>query len=65
MACDQRKVLGYCNHYQCPYSDQTRLGYECVDIIEDFCECGDGCIPECEYSFDPAWQNEVTKQFNK
>lgn len=65
MACDRKVATGICDHYQCPFKDQTRLGYECVDVSDEFCECGDGCIPECPYSFDPKFQEEVTKAFNK
>lgn len=65
MACDRRIAIGTCDHYQCPYKDQTTHGYECVDVIEEFCECGDGCIEECPYSFAPEFQEYVTQLFSR
>lgn len=63
MACDQRRSLGYCPHYQCPYKDETEHGYECVEVVDIYCECGDGCLEKCEYSFPPEKMDEVTKIF--
>lgn len=51
MACERRKRTGRCSHYQCPYSDETDHGYECVEIMGDFCEAGENCIAECNYSY--------------
>ena len=53
MACEKRQNTGSCSHYICPYLDKTEHGYECVDIIDGFCEVGLGCYQKCEYS----WQD--------
>jgi hypothetical protein len=49
MACDLRERTGMCRHQQCPHPDQS--GYNCIEIAEGYCECGDGCVPECDYSW--------------
>jgi hypothetical protein len=55
MACPKKESTGSCGHYQCPYSDKTAHGYECVDILTTdigaFCEVGEGCYSECQFSF--------------
>jgi len=53
MGCDKRERGEPCPHSICPYPDMTDHGYECVDIIEGFCEVGEDCYPECEFS----WQS--------
>ena len=36
----------------CPYSRETDHGYECVEfLLGKYCEVGDGCLPECEFSW--------------
>lgn len=52
VACARRERTGYCNHSQCPYTNET--DYECVEIIEGCCEAGDGCLEKCHYSFESA-----------
>ena len=55
MACSTREKTNWCSHHQCGYSDQTEHGYQCVDLAEFmsdiYCECGDGCVQECPYSY--------------
>ena len=63
MACDRKEATGYCDHHQCAFKDITMR--ECVDVIENFCECGDGCVKECPYSFAPEFQEHVTKLFSR
>ena len=76
MTCERREATGYCDHYQCPFKDETEHGYQCVDVVEGIflfldeknkgiCECGDGCLEKCKYSFDPEVQVEVTKIFSE
>lgn len=49
MACERKKQQGHCNHFQCQYPEAS--GYECVDIMGDYCEVGEGCINDCKFSF--------------
>jgi len=49
MACKKRKKLGYCGHDQCPYPNQT--GYECVEVVDGYCEAGYDCYPLCPHSY--------------
>jgi len=51
MACEKRRELGYCGHYQCPHPDKTDHGYECVEIVDGFCEVGYNCYPACPHSY--------------
>jgi hypothetical protein len=74
MACTKKQNTGSCSHYQCPFKDQTEHGYECVDIYTEyvnkwligFCECGEGCISDCSYSWkngDNSLKEQAAKQF--
>ena len=49
--CIRKQKVGYCGHPQCPHPDKTEHGYECVDIVDNYCEVGEDCVPECPYSF--------------
>lgn len=49
MACIRKENTGKCYHFQCEYSAES--GVECVDIVQGFCEIGDGCVPECFFSW--------------
>lgn len=59
MACNKREETGRCPHYQCPFSEMTKHGYECVDVFTSevngapvsFCEIGEGCLTECPLSW--------------
>ena len=51
MACIKREQYGHCAHTQCPFPDES--GVECVDVVKNFCEIGDGCITACQWSWDP------------
>lgn len=51
MACSKRERTGCCKHYQCPHSDKTDHGYDCVEVVGDFCEVGEGCYQPCELSW--------------
>lgn len=66
MACYKRERTGDCSHYQCPFSSETKHGYECVDVLHyegiDFCEEGQDCIEKCPYSF--AKESERGKTIN-
>ena len=67
MACRQRKETGSCNHYQCPFSHSTDHGYECVDVIDGYYECGDGCEPACLHSWlaeDEQAERKATRAFS-
>ncbi len=61
MGCIRREREGYCFHHQCPYPDRT--GVECVDVRAGFCELGDRCIDDCEYSFDRLLRDKALKAF--
>jgi hypothetical protein len=77
MACERKVATGFCDHYQCPYMDETAHGYECVEVIEGYwfdvmtedktglCECGDDCLPQCKYSFDRKDQVRITEIFSE
>lgn len=49
MACQKRIKTGHCGHHQCEFSDYS--GYECVEIVGNYCECGCGCTSDCSYSW--------------
>lgn len=59
MSCTRKQNDGYCNHFQCPFPDQS--GVRCVDLIEydsiTFCERGEGCNPSCLHSFNTEGTN--------
>ncbi len=63
MACQTREKTGTCSHHQCQFSDQTREGYECVDVIDNFCEIGLNCVKECPYSYEQDEETKVTQIF--
>ena len=68
MACRQREKLGYCSHFQCPYSSETEHGYECVELVKSFCEVGEDCIPKCPHSWssqDVQRSSEATQAFEE
>jgi len=52
MACEKRQRTGSCMHFQCPFSELTTHGYECVEVVDGYCEVGDGCYPGCNFSWD-------------
>lgn len=58
MAYIQKEREGYCSHSQCPFPVKTTHGYECIDISGGFCEIGDDCLPEREFS----WKYILNKQ---
>jgi hypothetical protein len=54
MACIRLQRTGSCSHYQCPFSDETLHGYECVDLLRSkdgrlVCEVGCECLEKCPY----------------
>jgi hypothetical protein len=53
MSCERRNNTGKCVHFQCPFANLS--GYECVELASQngklYCEIGNGCVPECEYSY--------------
>jgi hypothetical protein len=59
LACQTRERTGRCTHAQCPHSTETAHGYECIDIVNGFCEVGDGCLPKCQYSWQPTDQERA------
>ena len=59
MACESRRKTGHCPHSQCPHPLES--GYDCVDIIAGYCECGDGCYKGCQFSW-PANDKETTEK---
>lgn len=65
MACIRRENTGSCEHYQCPFKDETPHGYECVDLlfgtIVSFCEVGENCLEKCPYSFVKDSGSDVEK----
>jgi hypothetical protein len=62
MPCIRRKRDGHCSHYQCPYVEAT--GLDCVDVVGDWCEAGEGCILECDYSW-PADDTATTEKADR
>lgn len=58
MACERRKRTGSCGHPQCPFPNHS--GYECVDIAGKYCEVGENCNDQCEYS----WPSEKLEEAN-
>lgn len=55
MTCLQRKGMGTCNHYQCPHENI------CVDVIGGYCDIGEDCLPECEYSYPPIEREKAAE----
>lgn len=53
MACEQRLRTGHCAHHQCAFRTETDHGYECVELAEGFCECGEDCLEQCPH----AWRS--------
>ena len=51
MACSLREQTGRCSHYQCQFSTKTEHGFECIELAGGFCECGEGCLKKCPYSW--------------
>lgn len=53
--CERKDKTGSCGCYQCPFSDVTSHGRECVDLASDdtrqYCEVGLNCLPVCPHSF--------------
>lgn len=61
MACSKRERTGFCTHSQCPFPEQS--GYECIEIIDNFCEIGEGCVVECEHSYTQAESEKAIAAF--
>ena len=59
MACFEREKTGNCLHFQCPHSEETLFGYECVEVFGQFCEVGLDCLEKCPYSWKTAQGDEV------
>ena len=51
MACAKREKTGSCSHHQCEFAAFTYHGYECVEVVDNYCEAGKGCWPVCPYSW--------------
>jgi hypothetical protein len=51
MSCARRERTGTCSHYQCPFRQATSHGYACVDVVDHYCEVGEGCLADCPYSW--------------
>jgi len=49
MACETRSRTGTCGHAQCPFPEHS--GYNCIEIVDGFCEAGQGCHDKCEHSW--------------
>jgi len=49
MACGEREKSGMCSHRQCGFPEKS--GWECVDIAEGYCECGEGCHKKCPFAY--------------
>lgn len=60
MGCPAKERNGKCNHHQCPHPNETSHAYECVDIVNGFCEVGDDCLPKCSFS----WPSDDIKRCN-
>ena len=62
MACEFREMTGTCGHSQCPVPEQS--GYECIDIVQGFCEVGEDCVKDCPYSWSSMnkGQREMAEQ---
>lgn len=54
MACTRREKTGQCSHHQCAFKDSTLEGYECVDLVEGYCEVGADCVRECPHSWETS-----------
>jgi len=65
MACLKRQQMGYCHHHQCQHSHETEQGYECVDVVEGYCEVGSNCIRVCEFSFPDIMDGAVSQVFKE
>lgn len=66
MACQRRQETGTCSHHQCEFSYDTGHGYECVMVIDGFCEVGEDCLLVCPYSFRmPEQIDKATKAFKR
>ena len=51
MACWEKERTGSCDHFQCPYPSETEHGFECIELIECYCEIGLDCLEKCPYSY--------------
>lgn len=49
MACSKREQTCSCEHHQCEFPDTSQ--YECVEIVDGYCEIGFECDRRCPYSF--------------
>lgn len=38
-----------CHHSQCPFPEQS--GYNCVEIVGGYCEIGQNCVKQCQFSY--------------
>jgi hypothetical protein len=63
MACEKRRNTGSCVHDQCPYPYNNPYGYECIEIVNGFCEVGLDCYEPCPYSYDESRYSEATQAF--
>ena len=63
MACERKKRTGSCNHFQCPYPESNG-GMECVEVIENYCEIGENCNDQCEYSWKSSEKEKVDKAYD-
>lgn len=62
MACAKRKQTGDCLHNQCPYPAHS--GYECVEIIDHFCEVGTTCpTRDCPFAISNDRLDDANKTF--
>jgi hypothetical protein len=63
MACTRREKTGNCGHFQCPHQDETPHGYQCVDVIAGYCECGAECMDAdvpCPFRWHESdWQDVI------
>ena len=64
MACERRMREGHCVHFQCPYSDETEMGYECVEVQGGFCEVGLNCLEKCDHSFKEDQEETANAAFD-
>jgi len=64
MACKKRQQTGTCAHHQCEFSYETEHGYDCVTVVEGFCEVGADCMLSCPYSYrSPEQIDKAAKAF--
>lgn len=63
-----------CLHAQCPYPQES--GYDCVEVVAGYCEIGENCVKQCQFSykknktqfaikaFEEKYPSTCTKQIN-